>query len=197
MRSIGHPGSRPRGTPAPARSGLRPPDLESHEKGVRIVRSRPDALPRPPRTSWTAALSVVIVFLLLLGATPRPVRAADPLLTVTKDTLLGAVTGVVLGGTLTLVIEDSGKQSETGRLAMVIGTFGGFVFGVWHATRGDQALFAESEARCPLADKLRLPARGRRAGIGSSATASERPDPGAAFAAHGWSLRYSVLRMSW
>jgi len=137
------------------------------------------------------------VLFLLLGAIARPARAADPLLTVTKDTLLGAVTGLVLGGTLTLVIEDSGKQSETVRWSVVIGTFGGFVFGVWHATRGDQALFAESETPCLLADKLRLPAPGRQVEGRSSGNPSERPDRSGSRAGSGLSFRFSVLRMSW
>jgi len=77
---------------------------------------------------------------------PSPARAADPLLTVLKNTLLGAATGLVLGATITLVAdEESGP--EVVRWAAVIGTFGGFGLGVALALQGEEDLFAESGGR--------------------------------------------------
>lgn len=73
---------------------------------------------------------------LLLGLATRS-ACADPLLQITKDTLLGGATGLILGGTLTLVVDEE-DRSEVVRWGVVIGTFGGFSFGVWRAMRGDE-----------------------------------------------------------
>lgn len=89
--------------------------------------------------------SVLLVILILAVAAPRCRAASDPLLVVTKDTLLGAVTGLVLGGTLTLVIDDDDKKGETVRWGVVIGTFAGFGFGIYHASRGEGDLFATGD----------------------------------------------------
>jgi hypothetical protein len=100
------------------------------------------------------------------------------MLTVTKNTLYGALTGLVLGGTLTLVVDEE-KRDDVVRWGVVIGTFGGFGYGLYAASSGDgdylslrgpreKAAFRTTPG--PLA--LRLdPSLARRAGIAIEPTA--------------------------
>ncbi len=71
--------------------------------------------------------------------------AAEPLMVVLKDTLLGGTTGLVLGGTLSLVLDDD-SRSEAVRWGVVIGTFGGFAVGVAVAARSEGDFLAEATA---------------------------------------------------
>jgi hypothetical protein len=83
------------------------------------------------------------MLLLLVAGLPRPAAAEEPLLTVMKNTLLGAATGLILGGTLTLVVEDD-SRSEVIRWGVVVGTFGGFALGTALAWRGEEDLFPDT-----------------------------------------------------
>ena len=86
---------------------------------------------------------------------PGPARAADPLLTVLKNTLLGGVTGLVLGGAVSLVTEKD-HRSDVVRWGFVIGTFGGFAMGVNLAVRGHEGLFEAAARHAPHGDCARV-----------------------------------------
>ncbi len=70
-------------------------------------------------------------------------------MTVARNTVLGGVTGLVLGGTLTLVVDED-QRDDVVRWGVVIGTFGGFGLGIWAASRGQDDLFADND---PLGDR--------------------------------------------
>jgi hypothetical protein len=85
----------------------------------------------------------------LLGAlllAPGAARAADPMVTVLRNTLLGGVTGLVLGGALSLVTSEE-HQGDTVRC--------GFGLGVALAARGEDALFSGTRIPAPAAPPLR------------------------------------------
>jgi hypothetical protein len=181
------------------------PDL----KGGSAVRVRSDGSLRPqhpaPAASWRTRLVCILILLLAL---PRSAAAADPLLTVTKDTLLGAVTGLVLGGTLTLVIDDEGKRSETVRWGVVIGTFAGFGFGIYHATRGDGDLFAVGDPHgITIREKLQLSGGSDTLTLAAVAGAARErcaerckdvsPAALTEGATPGWSLRLPLVQVNW
>jgi len=69
---------------------------------------------------------------------PSPARAeTNPILSMTKDAVYGAAMGLFLSGVLTLVV-DADKREDTVRWGVVIGTFGGFAYGVYEtALRGE------------------------------------------------------------
>jgi hypothetical protein len=77
-----------------------------------------------------------------------PAGAAEPILTVLKNTLLGGATGLLLGGTATLVTDDE-HRADVVRWGVVIGTFGGFALGVVRAVRGDEDVFGSAERTLP------------------------------------------------
>lgn len=96
--------------------------------------------------------SLLLGGLLLL---PCPARAADPLLTVLRNTLLGGVTGLVLGGAVGLVTDED-HRGDVVRWGFVLGTFGGFAMGVNLAARGDEGLFEIAAGPQPRADRAAL-----------------------------------------
>jgi hypothetical protein len=59
--------------------------------------------------------------------------------TIAKDTLYGGLIGLVLGGTLTLVVDEEDRDDVV-RWGVVIGVFGGFVFGIYEASDSDDLL---------------------------------------------------------
>ena len=151
--------------------------------------------------------SVILVILILLLAAPRCRAASDPLLVVTKDTLLGAVTGLVLGGTLTLVIDDDSKRAETVRWGVVIGTFAGFGFGIYHASRGEADLFATAHPdQWTVSEKAQLfqyrprpddqHLRSRAADRFAAEKLRDSAVP-AIGAVPGWSFRMPLLQVNW
>jgi hypothetical protein len=73
--------------------------------------------------------------------TSSAAQSNDRLVTIAKDTLYGGLIGLVLGGTLTLVVDEEDRDDVV-RWGVVIGVFGGFAFGVWEATRSDDLLSA-------------------------------------------------------
>jgi len=86
----------------------------------------------------------ILLAIILCLLMPQVAQAKEPLVIIAQDTLLGGVVGLVLGGTLTLVVDED-KRSETVRWGVVIGTFGGFGFGLWHATYPDNELFGGTD----------------------------------------------------
>ncbi|MBD3236221.1 MAG: hypothetical protein GF330_05935 [Candidatus Eisenbacteria bacterium] len=144
----------------------------------------------------------LVLLLLLLAFAPS--RASEPLLTVSKNMLLGGATGLVLGGTLTLVVDEE-DRSEVVRWSAVLGTFGGFALGVVLALRGDEDLFGSLETeRQPSAA-----AGGQVASVAwSGATALSRRAPPSrspprermrptGAGSGGWGLHLTLLRLDW
>ncbi len=144
------------------------------------------------------------MILILLLAAPRCRGASDPLLVVTKDTLLGAVTGLILGGTLTLVIDDDSKKAETVRWGVVIGTFAGFGFGIYHASRGEADLFAATHPdQWTVSEKAQLfqyrprPGDHHLRSCTADRFAAEKLRDPAIGAVPGWSFRMPLLQVNW
>jgi hypothetical protein len=107
---------------------------------TRVLPPRPLPLIRPLRGGMVRALLLSALILL-----PGPARAAEPVLTVLKNTLLGGVTGLLLGGTVSLVT-DKDHRGDVVRWGFVLGTLGGFVLGVSLAARGEEGLFLSGPA---------------------------------------------------
>lgn len=142
---------------------------------------------------------LLMALLALLLVLPTPARARDPFVVVLKNTLLGGVTGLVLGGTATLVADEEDRMDIV-RWGVVIGTFVGFGFGIWRATKGSEDLFAAqplglspdgaagATSEGPVLSNL----------VAARATEMDRSvppeplDPGP-----GWAVRIPVLRVSW
>ncbi len=141
----------------------------------------------------------ILIAILLFLLMPSAAEAGDPLLTITKDTLLGSVVGLVLGGTLTLVVDER-NQSETIRWGIVIGTFGGFGFGLWHASNPGDELFGATdndelgavEANSQLFRDYMAAAEADRDQAGSlsmdTALGTDHPE---------WAVKLPVLQLSW
>jgi len=90
-----------------------------------------------------SALSLALI--LTLAQSPwAPARAQDSsndLLIIAKSSLLGGLVGLVLGGVTALVV-DSDDRDDAVRWGIVIGTFGGFGYGVYTvSTGGDDDFF--------------------------------------------------------
>ena len=98
----------------------------------------------------------VLTLALLANVAIQPARAHsdEPLLSVVKNTLYGAMTGLVLGGVLTLVVDDEDRDDVV-RWGVVIGTFGGFGFGIYEATRNDDLLSGPSRGEDGPAEIVR------------------------------------------
>jgi O-antigen/teichoic acid export membrane protein len=120
----------------------------------------------------TAAFLVALLLLgVVPGSTPSPARAEEPMLTIMKNTLYGAITGLILGGTLTLVVEKE-KRDDVVRWGIVIGTFAGFAYGLYEASRGEEDLLSRRLPsqepklldRGPLALRMDVPLAGQLAG---------------------------------
>ncbi len=149
---------------------------------------RPTAAPAGPggrfRCAWLLALIMAI-------GLPRGAGATEPLLTVAKNTLLGGVTGLILGSTLTLVVDDD-QRDDSVRWGIVAGTFAGFGVGVWLAATGGEDLFAQTPED-PGAGAL---VWSRRDDPVLVARESFGQDAGAP-AGSGWGLRWSLVSWRW
>lgn len=100
-------------------------------------------IPRPRAERIVAGSLAILVALAVPGAplSPAPARAeGEGFKTIITNTGYGLACGLVLGGVLTLVV-DSDDRSEVLRWGVVIGTFSGFGYGVYAATR-DSGLFS-------------------------------------------------------
>jgi hypothetical protein len=109
---------------------------------------RPNRLPRPRCRArlWGPLLGSLLLL--------RPVAAdaAEPLITILKNMLLGGAVGTILGGSVTLVVHEDARADAV-RWGAVIGTFGGFTIGVLLALQGEEDLFgtAPIESSMPRA----------------------------------------------
>jgi hypothetical protein len=151
-------------------------------RSTRSIRARGATFP-----FRSVALALAMALLPISSA-----RASDPLLTILKGTLLGSVTGLVLGGTLTLVVDDD-SRSETVRWGVVIGTFAGFGVGVWQVAAGHDDLFGAAQGI------LAAPGAGAW-GLEPAAAADERASrraPEWLASTPGCQVRLSLLRLSW
>ena len=106
-----------------------------------------------------SALSLALV--LTLAQSPMaPARAQDSsndLLVIAKSSLFGGLVGLVLGGVTALVV-DSDDRDDAVRWGIVLGTFGGFGYGVYAvSTDGDDDFFGAlppgAEGSSPLTAK--------------------------------------------
>ncbi len=147
------------------------------------------------------ARALLPLILALTLAVPSSVRAREPLLTVAKNMLLGGMTGLVLGGTLTLVVDEDSK-SDVVRWGLVAGTFGGFAFGVWTAWRGDDDLFAATRAPGLASASAAQPF----AWVGDLRSSAQYHGPDAdgpmqslasSELGRGWAVRIPVVSMRW
>jgi len=133
-------------------------------------------------------VALAIALLLAAGqASFAPVaRAADasaPLLTIAKSALLGGLVGLVLGSVTALVVE-SDKRDDSIRWGIVIGTFGGFAYGIYAVSQdsGDDFFGVRAEGksgawRRPLPGADRLAPFAGLAEARSSRSARRTPDP--------------------
>lgn len=80
--------------------------------------------------------SAALVALLLAVTTVRPARAENQFNEVAKTTVLGAAAGLVVGGAIAWLADDS----EPVKWGFVIGTFGGLAYGVAHANQSSASL---------------------------------------------------------
>jgi hypothetical protein len=102
---------------------------------------------RPPRPRCRTRLwGLILAGLLLLR--PATAGAAEPLITILKNMLLGGAVGTILGGSVTLVVHEEARADAV-RWGAVIGTFGGFTLGVMLALRGEDDLFARAVTESP------------------------------------------------
>lgn len=161
--------------------------------------ARARRLRRRPSASLFGRSGLILLVLLLVA---RPSLAADPLMTIAKNTLLGGATGLILGGTLTLVVDEQ-DRSEVVRWGAVIGTFGGFALGVVLAMHGEEDLFAEAAptAGAPWSARYLTATRNADDSAGAPRPAPcPRPPrtPGPPSGQSGdWSLRLALLRFDW
>ena len=77
----------------------------------------------------------------------------NPVVEVARSTLYGGLAGLALGLAAALVVDDSGEAVKWG---FVIGTFGGFIWGVVHQTRSSSQL-SVLEVRPGNGARVRLP----------------------------------------
>ncbi len=104
------------------------------------------ACPLRPRCR-TRLWSLLLGGLLLLR--PAAADAAEPLITILKNMLLGGAVGTILGGSVTLVVREDARADAV-RWGAVIGTFGGFTIGVLLALRGEESLFGSEAIELPM-----------------------------------------------
>jgi hypothetical protein len=116
---------------------------------LRALPARSRSLSRRCRAGLLRALLLSALILL-----PGPARAADPVITVLKNTLLGGVTGLILGGTVSLVT-DKDHRGDVVRWGFVLGTIGGFALGVTLAARGEEGLLMSGPPGPPPARPAR------------------------------------------
>ncbi len=100
----------------------------------------------------------VIVFALLLAGAPglpvRQARADDKgMASIGKNAIYGALTGLLLGGVVALV-SDKDSRDDAVRWGVVIGTFGGVMYGIYDVSKGDDQPVGQLTA--PNAVALRM-----------------------------------------
>lgn len=101
-----------------------------------------------PVTRTRRALAGLILGGLVATATVIPqhtARAQDDILLIGKSALYGAATGLLLGGVTALVV-DSNDRGDAVRWGIVLGTFGGFAYGIYKVSRGDEDMFLRHPA---------------------------------------------------
>jgi hypothetical protein len=93
------------------------------------------------RSRLSAAVLIACLVATLVPGAPGICRAAsdDDMVTITKNTLYGGILGLILGGTLTLVV-DSDSRDDVVRWGVVGGVFAGFGYGLYEVTATDDLL---------------------------------------------------------
>ena len=142
---------------------------------------------------------VVLTILLLCLFLTQVASASETMMTVAKDTLLGGMVGLVLGGTLTLVVDED-NRSDTVRWGVVVGTFSGFILGIYEVTHPQDDLFGGDDFGQIETDSPLFTGWMKTEGIGESrmrlSTVAASDTPGMNQAG-GWGLKIPVWNLSW
>ena len=107
------------------------------------------------------SLPIILVFVLVFNTVSRAqvtvVRSGqeNPVVTIGKSTLYGAGTGLLLGLALALVVEED--TGDIMRWSFVTGTFGGFLFGIYHVANRPQPTAAMFQFNSGGLAKVTLP----------------------------------------
>jgi hypothetical protein len=131
-----------------------------HPQQVRPLRSPlpgrdPQRRFRPVRARVLgAALLGVLVTCELAGPSRASAEPEDRILLLAKSAIYGAVTGLILGGVTALVV-DSDSRDDAVRWGIVLGAFGGFAYGIYTISRGEDDLFFRPLPGSPPADPSR------------------------------------------
>ena len=90
---------------------------------------------QPLRIGLALVLLTFVATLIPSAYGPPSAEAAEnKILTVTKDAVFGAAAGLLLGGVLMLVVHE-GHRGDVVRWGVVVGTFGGFGYGIYEVSR--------------------------------------------------------------
>lgn len=87
------------------------------------------------RTGSALALALALTLAQSPMAPARAQDSSNDLLVIAKSSLLGGLVGLVLGGVTALVV-DSDDRDDAVRWGIVLGTFGGFAYGVYTVSTG-------------------------------------------------------------
>lgn len=103
----------------------------------------------------------LVLSILLAGAPGLPVRAAfagsdEGMLSIGKNAVYGALTGLLLGGVVALV-SDEDSRGDAIRWGVVIGTFGGVAYGIYDLSTGDDRALTAPEAADHFALRMTRP----------------------------------------
>lgn len=122
------------------------------------------------RMRW-AHLLWVVPLMVTSAPTASPAQAdGERILTVAKNAVYGGATGLLLGGVLTLVVPSENRDDMV-RWGLVIGTFGGFGYGLYEVS-GQKDGFSERVRARADARLLAQRASGSNPAITSTRTAS-------------------------
>jgi hypothetical protein len=113
--------------------------------------------PTRGRLGWSVLLLLCLLIPIATRQAPPAYADENKILTVTKDALYGAGAGLLLSGVTTLVVAKD-SRSDVLRWGIVIGTFGGFAYGVYEVhTRSKNDGFSGF----PPDDRIGKPARAK------------------------------------
>lgn len=127
------------------------------------------------RMAARAVGGALVLSILLAGAPGLPVRTAsaggdEGMLSIGKNAVYGALTGLLLGGVVALV-SDEDSRGDAIRWGVVIGTFGGVAYGIYELSTGDDQAFAAPDPQDAIALEMTRPGV-----VGSARGAHFRPD---------------------
>jgi hypothetical protein len=115
-------------------------------------------IPDKPCSFRSTTLRLCVIGSVLLGAAAVPPTGAlqaaqeNAILSITKNALYGGAAGMLLGGVTALVVHE-GSRDDAIRWGIVLGTFGGFAYGIYDQSRhpSEYSLRFGAEERPPSA----------------------------------------------